>query len=388
MFDRRALIGAIILGVIIVASPAYTQEKSIVVASTTSAQDSGLFEYLLPIFKQKTGITVKVLAQGTSQALDTARRGDADVVFVHDNSAEEKFLAEGEGVKRFPVMYNDFVLIGPKDDPAGIKGMKDVAKAFQIIKEKQACFVSRGDHSGTHVAELNLWKAADADIEKDRGPWYKSIGQGMGATLNFAIASNCYVLSDRGTWMHFKNKGDLQILVDGDRRMFNQYVVMLVNPAQHPDVKKELGQQFIDWLISPDGQKTIANYKIEGEQSFYVTNTSPFLFGEIGLIDLLAVLLSVATVSILWYVVKKGFADDVKDLQFLLTFIVVVIPFVMLIYFGLAVINYDAMAARAGWPLVLPLDGPLSPLVLGPAAFYIGQTMWLWWDWRKLRKPR
>jgi tungstate transport system substrate-binding protein len=276
VFERRALVAAIILGIFTVVPPAYTQEKSIVVASTTSAQDSGLFEYLLPIFKQKTGITVKVLAQGTGQALDAARRGDADVVFVHDNSAEEKFLAEGEGVKRFPVMYNDFVLIGPKDDPAGIKGMKDVAKAFQIIKEKQACFVSRGDHSGTHVAELNLWKAADADIEKDKGPWYKSIGQGMGAALNFAIASNCYVLSDRGTWINFKNKGDLQILVDGDKRMFNQYVVMLVNPAKHPDVKKELGQQFIDWLISPDGQKTIANYKIEGEQSFYVPNTSPF----------------------------------------------------------------------------------------------------------------
>jgi tungstate transport system substrate-binding protein len=389
MFDRRALIDAIILvGVIIVASPAYAQEKSIVVASTTSTQDSGLFEYLLPIFKQKTGITVKVLAQGTGHALDTARRGDADVVFVHDKSAEEEFLAEGEGVKRFPVMYNDFVLIGPKDDPAGIKGMKNVAKAFQTIKEKQACFVSRGDHSGTHVAELNLWKAADADIEKDRGPWYKSIGQGMGAALNFAIASNCYVLSDRGTWMHFKNKGDLQILVDGDRRLFNQYDVILVNPAKHPDVKKELGQQFIDWLISPDGQKTIANYKIEGEQSFYVTNTSPFLFGEIGLIDLLALVVAVATVSILWYVVKKAFADDVKDLQFLLTFIVAVVPFVIIIYFGLAVINYDAIAGLSGWPLVLPLDSRLSLLIVGALAFYIGQTMWLWWDWRKLRKPR
>ncbi|HZH84116.1 MAG TPA: substrate-binding domain-containing protein [Phototrophicaceae bacterium] len=389
MFDRRALIDAIILvGVTIVASPAYTQEKSIVVASTTSTQDSGLFEYLLPIFKQKTGITVKVLAQGTGQALDTARRGDADVVFVHDNSAEEKFLAEGEGVKRFPVMYNDFVLIGPKDDPAGIKGMKDVAKAFQIIKEKQACFVSRGDRSGTNIAELNLWKAADADFEKDRGPWYKSIGQGMGATLNFAIASNCYVLSDRGTWMHFKNKGDLQILVDGDRRMFNQYAVMLVNPAKHPDVKKELGQQFIDWLISPDGQKTIADYKIEGEQSFYVTNASPFLFSEIVLIDLLALVLAIATVSILWYVVKKIFPDDVKDLQFLLTFIVVVVPFVIVIYFGLAVINYDTIAGLSGWPLALPLDSLLSPLIVGAFAFYVGQTMWLWWDWGKLRKPR
>jgi tungstate transport system substrate-binding protein len=391
MFDLRALIDAIILvGVIIVASPAYTQEKSIVVASTTSMEDSGLFEYLLPIFKQKTGITVKILAQGTGQALDTARRGDADVVFVHAKSAEDQFLAEGEGVKRFPVMYNDFVLIGPKDDPAGIKGMKDVAKAFQIIREKQACFVSRGDQSGTHIAELNLWKAADADIEKDRGrPWYKSIGQGMGAALNFANANNCYVLSDRGTWIQFKNAGDLQtILVEGDKRLFNQYDVILVNPAKHPDVKKELGQQFIDWLISPDGQKTIANYKIEGEQSFYVTNTSPFLFGEIGLIDLLALLLSVGTVSIIWYVAKKIFPDDVKDFQFFLSFIVVVIPFVMIIYFGLAVINYDAIAARSGWPLVLPLDSLLSPAVVGLAAFYIGQTMWLWWDWRKVRIPR
>ena len=268
MFDHRALIGAIILvGVIIVASPAYTQEKSIVVASTTSTQDSGLFEYLLPIFKQKTGITVKVWALGSGDALDTARRGDADVVLVHSKSAEEEFIAEGEGVKRFPVMYNDFVLIGPKDDPAGIKGMNDAAKAFQVIKEKQACFVSRGDHSGTHIAELDLWR--NANIEKDGGPWYKSIDQGMGPTLNFANASNCYVLSDRGTWIHFKNKGDLQILVEGDRRMFNQYGAILVNPAKHPDVKKDLGQEFIDWLISPDGQKSIGDYKIGGQQLFY-----------------------------------------------------------------------------------------------------------------------
>jgi len=275
MFHRRALIAAIALTVIIVATPVFAQDKSIIVASTTSTQDSGLFEYLLPIFEQKTGITVKVLAQGTGQALDTARRGDADVVFVHAKSAEEKFLAEGEGVKRFPVMYNDFVLIGPKGDPGGIKGMNDVAKAFQVIKEKQACFVSRGDRSGTHIAELNLWKAANTDIEKDAGPWYKSIGQGMGAALNFANASNCYVLSDRGTWIHFKNKGDLQILVEGDKRMFNQYGVILVNPAKHPDVKKDLGQQFIDWLVSPDGQKTIANYKIDGEQLFYPNANDP-----------------------------------------------------------------------------------------------------------------
>ena len=275
MFHRRALIVAIVLGFLVVAAPSFAQDKSILVASTTSTQDSGLFEYLLPIFKEKTGITVKVLAQGTGQALDTARRGDADVVFVHAKSAEEKFLAEGEGVKRFPVMYNDFVLIGPKDDPAGVKGMKDVAKAFQTIKEKQACFVSRGDRSGTHIAELNLWKIANTDIEKDSGPWYKSIGQGMGAALNFANANNCYVLSDRGTWIHFKNKGDLQILVEGDKRLFNQYGVILVNPAKHPDVKKELGQQFIDWLISPDGQQTIANYKIEGEQLFYPDANDP-----------------------------------------------------------------------------------------------------------------
>ena len=275
MFHCRALIAAIALSAIIVARPAYAEDKSIVVASTTSTQDSGLFEYLLPIFKQKTGITVKVLAQGTGQALDTARRGDADVVFVHAKSAEEKFLAEGEGVKRFPVMYNDFVLIGPKDDPAGVKGMNDVAKAFQTIKDKQACFVSRGDRSGTHIAELNLWRASNIDIEKDNGPWYKSIGQGMGAALSFANASNCDVFSDRGTWIHFKNKGDLEILVEGDKRMFNQYGVMLVNPAKHPDVKKELGQQFIDWLVSADGQQTIANYKIDGEQLFYPDANDP-----------------------------------------------------------------------------------------------------------------
>jgi tungstate transport system substrate-binding protein len=275
MFNRRILIAAVALSVIIVAPPAYAQDKSIIVASTTSTQDSGLFGYLLPIFKQKTGITVKVLAQGTGQALDTARRGDADVVFVHAKSAEEKFLAEGEGVKRFPGMYNDFVVVGPKADPAGIKGMKDVAKTFQIIREKQACFVSRGDHSGTHIAELKLWKVANIDIEKDSGPWYKSIGQGMGAALNFANASNCYVLSDRGTWIHFKNKGGLQILVEGDKRLFNQYGVMLVNPAKHPDVKKDLGQQFIDWLVSPDGQRTIANYKIDGEQLFYPNANDP-----------------------------------------------------------------------------------------------------------------
>ncbi|MGC1923681.1 MAG: substrate-binding domain-containing protein [Pseudolabrys sp.] len=254
---------------------ALAQEKSIVIASTTSTQDSGLFEDLLPIFQQKTGIAVKVIAQGTEQALDTGRRGDADVVFVHAKSAEEKFLAEGQGVKRYPVMYNDFILIGPKSDPAGIKG-KDVIKAFRTIKEKQAPFVSRGDRSGTHIAELALWnKDAGIEIEKEKGTWYKSIGQGMGAALNMASASNAYVLSDRGTWLSFKNKCDLQIIVEGDKRLFNQYGVILVNPEKHPSVKKDLGQQFIDWLVSLDGQIAIANYKINGEQLFHPNADDP-----------------------------------------------------------------------------------------------------------------
>jgi tungstate transport system substrate-binding protein len=276
MINRRAVMVAAALATAILTTPVCAQDKSIVVSSTTSTQDSGLFGYILPLFKEKTGIDVKVIAQGTGQALDTGRRGDSDVVFVHAKSAEEKFLAEGEGVKRHPVMYNDFVLIGPKSDPAGIKGMKDVAKALTTIKDKQADFISRGDRSGTHIAELALWnKDAGIDIEKEKGPWYKSIGQGMGAALNTAGASNGYVLSDRGTWLSFKNKGDLQILVEGDKRLFNQYGVMLVNPAKHPNVKKELGQAFIDWLISPEGQKAIANYKINGEQLFYPNASDP-----------------------------------------------------------------------------------------------------------------
>jgi tungstate transport system substrate-binding protein len=276
MRHRRHLIAAVALGALLFPAPqGYAQDKSIVVASTTSTQDSGLFDYLLPLYKQKTGVTVKVVAQGTGQALDTGRRGDADVVFVHAKSAEMKFLSEGQGVKRYPVMYNAFVLIGPKSDPAGIKGMKDVAKAMQTIKDKQAPFISRGDRSGTHIAELALWKDAGIDIEKDKGPWYKSIGQGMGAALNTAGAGNAYVLSDRGTWIHFKNKGELAIAVEGDKRMFNQYGVMLVNPEKHPNVKKELGQQFIDYVVSPQGQKDIANYKIDGQQLFYPNAEDP-----------------------------------------------------------------------------------------------------------------
>jgi len=273
---RRVLFVVIAGFATLLASQATAQDKSIVVASTTSAQDSGLFDYLLPLFKQKTGITVKVMAQGTGQALDTGRRGDADVVFVHAKFAELTFIAEGEGVRRFPVMYNDFVLIGPKSDPAGIRGIKDVANAFKAIKDKQATFISRGDHSGTHLAELAIWyKDVGINIETERGPWYVSIGQGMNAALFMASASNGYVLSDRGTWIHLKNKGELQILVEGDKRMFNQYAVILVNPKKHPNVKAKLGQLFIDWLVSPEGQKTIANYKIDGEQLFFPNAADP-----------------------------------------------------------------------------------------------------------------
>jgi tungstate transport system substrate-binding protein len=276
MHSRRNFIFSIALAAVVCSGhPVLAQDKSIIAASTTSTEDSGLFKYLLPLNKQKTGVTIKVIAQGTGQALDTGRRGDADVVFVHARSAELKFLSEGQGVKRYPVMYNDFVLIGPKSDPAGVKGLKDVVKAFQIIKDRQASFISRGDRSGTNIAELQLWKDSGIDIEKDKGPWYKAIGQGMGAALNTAGAGNAYVLSDRGTWINFKNKGDLLILVEGDKRMFNQYGVMLVNPEMHPNVKRELGQQFIDYLISPEGQKDIANYKINGEQLFYPNADDP-----------------------------------------------------------------------------------------------------------------
>ena len=265
---RREFIAAIAV-LALGAVPAMAQGKSIVVASTTSTQDSGLFDYILPLFKEKTGIDVKVIAQGTGQALDTARRGDADVVFVHAKEAEEKFVAEGHGVKRNPVMYNDFIIVGPKDDPAGIKGSRRAVFALQAIKAKGAPFISRGDRSGTHIAELNLWKAAGIDIEKEAGPWYKSIGQGMGATLNAAAAIGAYALSDRGTWISFENKRDLVIAVEGDKLLFNQYGVILVNPAKHPHVKKELGQEFIDWLVSPEGQKAISDYKIDGQQVFW-----------------------------------------------------------------------------------------------------------------------
>jgi tungstate transport system substrate-binding protein len=269
------LIRRLLLLVLLAALPALAQERFIVVASTTSTEQSGLFGHVLPAFQKKTGIQVRVVALGTGQALDLARRGDADVVFVHARSAEEKFLAEGHGVKRFPVMYNDFVLIGPKSDPARVAGGRDILEALKKIKSRAAPFVSRGDKSGTHIAELDLWKAAGIDIAKEKGPWYKDTGQGMGPALNTAAAMNGYILSDRGTWISFKNRGDLAIEVEGDKRLFNQYGVMLVNPARHPNVKKDLGQAFVDWVVSPEGQKAIAEYKIGGEQLFFPDAGTP-----------------------------------------------------------------------------------------------------------------
>jgi tungstate transport system substrate-binding protein len=267
MKHRRLWLAAILT--LVAHGPTFAQNRSIVVASTTSTEQSGLFGFLLPRFTEKTGIPVKVVAVGTGQALDIGRRGDADVVFVHDRPAEDKYMSEGFGVRRFDVMYNDFVIVGPKADPAHISGSKDVMAAFRDIAAAKAAFISRGDRSGTHAAELRYWKDAGIDIDAVKGSWYRDIGQGMGPALNMASAENAYLLADRGTWLSFKNRGDLAILVEGDKRLFNQYGVMLVNPARHPDVKTREGQAFIDWLISPDGQKTIADYKVGGEQLFF-----------------------------------------------------------------------------------------------------------------------
>jgi tungstate transport system substrate-binding protein len=275
MLSRRTLLAFAATAVVLGGANAHAQDKSIVVASTTSTQDSGLFGHILPLFKAKTGIDVKVISQGTGQALDTGRRGDADVVFVHARPQEEKFVADGFGVKRNPVMYNDFILVGPKGDPAGGKG-KDIVAGLKAIKAKEAPFISRGDKSGTHAAELALWKLAGIDVAgADKGSWSKEIGQGMGAALNTASASNAYVLADRGTWLSFKNRGDLAIVVEGDNKLFNQYGVILVNPGKHAHVKKDLGQAFIDWLVSPEGQKAIADHKINGEQLFFPNATVP-----------------------------------------------------------------------------------------------------------------
>jgi len=261
------LIGTLVT-VLMGSSQVYAQEKSIVVSSTTSTEQSGLFNFILPIFKMKTGIDAKVVAVGTGQALDIGRRGDADVVFVHDKAAEEKFVEDGFSTKRYEVMYNDFVLIGPKSDPAKVGGGKDIQVALQKIAAAQAPFVSRGDKSGTHAAELRYWKGAGIAIAPGTA-WYKETGSGMGPALNTASAMNGYILADRGTWISFKNRGDLTVLVQGDPKLFNQYGVMLVNPAKFPHVKKVQGQEFIDWLISKNGQEVIASYKIDGEQLFF-----------------------------------------------------------------------------------------------------------------------
>jgi tungstate transport system substrate-binding protein len=251
------------------ATIAWSAESFITVASTTSTEQSGLFRHLLPQFEKSAGVQVRVVALGTGQALDMARRGDADVVFVHDPAAEEKFVQEGFGVKRYPVMYNDFVLIGPASDPAGVKGKPDVLEALRRIHARAVPFVSRGDKSGTHAAELRLWKAAGVDPIPARGKWYREIGAGMGPALNTASATNAYVLADRGTWLSFRNRGELTVLVQGDQRLFNQYGVILVDPSRHPHVKREQAQKFIDWLVSPAGQKAIASYTIGGEQLFF-----------------------------------------------------------------------------------------------------------------------
>jgi tungstate transport system substrate-binding protein len=250
---------------LLIAFPAQAQQRFITVASTTSTEQSGLFKHLLPMFEKKTGIQVRVVALGTGQALDMGRRGDADVVFVHAKPLEEKFVAEGYGVRRHEVMYNDFVLIGPRSDPAKIAGGKDAVVALRNIFQAKAAFVSRGDRSGTHFAELELWKAAGIDIGRDKGSWYREIGQGMGPALNTASGMGAYVLSDRGTWLSFKNRGDLAIAVEGDRRLFNQYGIILVKAS----AKQQMGQAFIDWVISAEGQDAIAAYRIGGEQLFF-----------------------------------------------------------------------------------------------------------------------
>ncbi len=268
MVGRRRLIAAAVLLLALTGSASAT-ERFITVASTTSTEQSGLFAHLLPRFTSATGIEVRVVALGTGQALDVGRRGDADIVFVHDTAAEEKFVAEGFGIERHDVMYNDFIVLGPTSDPAKVAGTKDVAAAMRQIAHAKAPFVSRGDRSGTHAAELRLWELAGINIAAAKGPWYRESGSGMGPALNTAAALDAYILADRGTWLSFRNRRNLAIAVEGDRRLFNQYGVMLVNPARHPHVKSAEGRAFTNWLVSQEGQRTIAEYRIGGEQLFF-----------------------------------------------------------------------------------------------------------------------
>jgi tungstate transport system substrate-binding protein len=269
---RRSVL-ALALGAL--AMPAMAQERFITVSSTTSTEQSGLFGHILPIFTRESGITVRVVALGTGQALDVGRRGDADVVFVHDRVAEERFVAEGFGGPRRHVMFNDFVMTGPAADPARIAGLRDTNEALRRIAQARATFISRGDRSGTHAAELRLWQLAGVDPAQGRGQWYREVGQGMGPALNTAAAQGAYILTDRGTWLSFRNRQDQRVMVEGDTRLFNQYGVMLVNPQRHPHVKAADGQRFIDWILSPAGQAAIAGYKINGEQLFFPNATQP-----------------------------------------------------------------------------------------------------------------
>ncbi|MCA3628919.1 MAG: substrate-binding domain-containing protein [Methylobacterium sp.] len=271
---RRLFLATAAAALVLPGIPA-AQERFITVASTTSTEQSGLFRHILPIFTAETGITVRVVALGTGQALDVGRRGDADVVFVHDRVAEERFVAEGFGGPRRHVMFNDFVVVGPAADPARVNGLRDTNDALKRIAEARAPFVSRGDRSGTHAAELRLWQLAGVDPTAGRGQWYREVGQGMGPALNTAAAQNAYILTDRGTWLSFRNRQDLRIVVEGDARLFNQYGVMLVNPQRHVHVKVADGQRFIDWILSPAGQRAIASYQINGEQLFFPNATQP-----------------------------------------------------------------------------------------------------------------
>jgi tungstate transport system substrate-binding protein len=265
---RHFVLALGVAGLAALAAPAAAQHRFIVMASTTSTEQSGLFGHLLPIYRRASGVEVRVVALGTGQALDMGRRGDADVLFVHDQVAEEKFVADGFGLPRRPVMYNDFVVVGPKADPAGVRG-KDVVAGLKKLAAGASPFVSRGDKSGTHAAELRYWKAAGVDVPALRVAGYKECGCGMGPALNIAASAQAYVLADRGTWLSFRNRGDLAVLVEGDRRLFNQYGVIVVDPARHPHVKKDLAQGFADWVVSADGQAAIAAYRIDGEQLFF-----------------------------------------------------------------------------------------------------------------------